>query len=242
MPVVAYFSKQITNAAPLAAATTVNVNGKPVTSAWYFEHSAAGHGPIEGHLRPETFWPAHAKITVQVATKGLSAGAGLVYSNAFTLNFRTGSADIATVDAVKHLLTLTVDGKRLGAYPVSLGSNQTPTRRGTKVIMSKGSSICMNGPGYNECGVKYTQRVTADGEYLHAAPWNTGNIKLGINSSNGCTNLTTADAKTLFNTLEVGDPVLYPNASGPVMPVSDGYGDWNVQWSTWLTGGLVPTH
>ena len=39
-----------------------------------------------------------------------------------------------------------------------------------KVVMEKGDNICMSGPGYHECNIKYTQRLTYSGEYLHAAP------------------------------------------------------------------------
>ena len=41
--------------------------------------------------------------------------------------------------------------------------------------------------------------------------------------------------------LRVGDVVDYPNAKGPAMTLGEGYGDWNVPWSQWLTGGAVPT-
>jgi hypothetical protein len=41
--------------------------------------------------------------------------------------------------------------------------------------------------------------------------------------------------------LRVGDVVEYPNTSGPAMQAGTGYGDWDVPWSTWRAGGLVPT-
>ena len=72
---------------------------------------------------------------------------------------------------------------------MSLGAARTPTDSGVKVIMEKGDNICMTGPGYHECDIKYTQRLTYSGEYLHAAPWNVANIKRGVDTSNGCTNL-----------------------------------------------------
>ncbi|MGH8860557.1 MAG: L,D-transpeptidase, partial [Jatrophihabitantaceae bacterium] len=110
-----------------------------------------------------------------------------------------------------------------------------------KVIMEKGRSICMSGPGYHECGVKYTQRLTYDGEYLHSAPWNLANIAHGVDSSNGCTNLRPADAAKLYGFLDVGDVVQYPNANGRLMQIGDGYGDWNVPWPQWRLGGLYRT-
>ncbi len=241
MPEIAYFSRKPANGKPLQDATTVTVNGKPAKGAWYFEYSAANKGyPVEGHFRLQNYWPAHSRVHISIAAKGVSAGKNLAYDDSLTSDWTTGPANISVVDDSTHTITVTSDGKKFGSYPVSLGATDTPTRSGTKVIMEKGASICMSGPGYNECGVKDTQRLTYDGEYLHAAPWNLGNIG-HADSSNGCTNLTPGDAKTLFDFLRIGDVVKYPNANGGAMQFGQGYGDWNVPWGTWQTGGLVST-
>jgi lipoprotein-anchoring transpeptidase ErfK/SrfK len=241
MPVIAYFSKRISSGKALQQATKATVNGKPIAGAWYFETSAAGKGPIEGHFRPQSYWPAHAKIHVDIPAKGLSAGRGLAYDDSLTLDFSTGARHIALVNDASHTITVTSDGVEKYKFPVSLGATKTPTAHGTKIIMEKGRDICMRGPGYYECHVKYTQRLTYGGEYLHAAPWNTRNIHNGVDSSNGCTNMYINDAKTLYGFLRIGDVVSYPNANGPAMSLGAGYGDWNLSWSQWQTGGLVPT-
>jgi len=145
-------------------------------------------------------------------------------------------------------LTLKVDNQVEGRYAVSLGASNTPTARGTKVVMEKGLDIRMTGPGYDDPHVKFTQRLTYGGEYLHAAPWNcTGRPgcagpanNIGqADSSNGCTNLRPGDAEKLYGLLRIGDIVQYPDANGPAMTMGAGYGDWNVPWSQWLTGGDV---
>jgi lipoprotein-anchoring transpeptidase ErfK/SrfK len=253
MPIIAYFSKKITDARPLSAATVVTADGQPVTGAWYFEYSAAFKDyPVEGHWRPEHYWPAHSSIHVDLPTKGISAGTGLVYDDSLTLDYSIGAAHISTVDDNTHQMTVVSDGKTWGTFPVSLGASDTPTKSGTKVIMEKGLDISMRGPGYFDAHVKYTQRLTYSGEYLHAAPWNcaqrakgcdaTGKDHIGkLDSSNGCTNLTPADAAKLYNFLIIGDVVQEPNATGPKMQLGQGYGDWNVPWAQWLTGGLVRT-
>jgi lipoprotein-anchoring transpeptidase ErfK/SrfK len=239
--IIATFKKKISDGTAFQKATTVTINGAPATGAWFFEYSdpLSGH-VMEAHFRLSDYWPAHAKIHVDMPFKGLSAGRGLAFDNSLTLDFTTGEANIATVDDATHQLSLVTDGKPAGTFPVSLGANKTPTARGTKVIMEKGASICMSGPGYHECGVKWTQRLTYGGEYLHAAPWNLANLGRA-DSSNGCTNLSDSDAKTLYDTLRIGDVVKYPNANGPQMSLGAGYGDWNVPWSHWLTGGAVRT-
>jgi hypothetical protein len=30
--------------------------------------------------------------------------------------------------------------------------------------------------------------------------------------------------------------------TGTVIPVEDGWGDWNLDWATWSQGGLVPAN
>jgi lipoprotein-anchoring transpeptidase ErfK/SrfK len=241
MPVIAYFTKPISDASAFARATTLTVNGKPATGAWYFERSANPGHPVEAHFRMQNYWPAESKIHISLPVSGLPAGGDFAYDDSLTLDFSTGPAQIVTVDDASHNLVLSRDGRTIEKAPVSLGAQTSPTKRGVKVIMEKGKDISMKGPGYYDAHVAWTQRLTYGGEYLHAAPWNSYNIQHGIDTSNGCTNLMDSDAKRLYAALRVGDVVDYPNASGPRMSLGDGYGDWNVSWPTWLTGGAVPT-
>ena len=238
IPLVAYFSKKITNSAAFEKATTVTVNGAPANGAWYFEASAQMSGyPLEAHYRPQTFWPAHAKIELDMATTSLSAGPGLAYDDSLTLSWNTGAANILSVDGATETLTVMSDGALYGTFPTSLGAPETPTLLGTKVIMEKDRHERMIGPGYDEI-VPWSLRVTNSGEFLHAAPWNVRNIGKR-STSNGCTNLLPADAERLFDFLQIGDPVTYTNVAGATTKVWDGYGDWNVAWATWQAGGAV---
>jgi len=243
MPIIATFDHKITEGVDFSKHTTVTVDGKPVNGGWYFEYSAKSSGHrMEAHFRMKDFWPPHAHVHVAFKLKGVSAGKGLAFDGKLhSLDFFTGARNIAIVNDATHHILVSSDGQPKFDFPVSLGATATPTARGTKVIMEKGVSICMHGPGYDECGIKFTQRLTYGGEYLHSAPWNTSNINHGVDSSNGCTNLHDKDAKKLYDFLEIGDVVNYPNANGKHMGMGDGYGDWNVPWGTWLTGGLYRT-
>jgi lipoprotein-anchoring transpeptidase ErfK/SrfK len=250
IPVIAMFSQEVVDATALQKATTVTINGQKRTGGrWYFEPLSGHPGyPIEGDYRMHDPWPAHSRIFVDIPAKGLSAGPGLGFDDSLTSTFSTGASHILTVSNARHTLTLTVDGQPKAHYPVSLGASNTPTARGIKVVMEKGLDIRMTGPGYDDPHVKFTQRLTYGGEYLHAAPWNCtsgpgcagpGNNIGSANSSNGCTNLIPGDAEKLYNTLIIGDIVKYPDADGPLMTMGAGYGDWNVPWAQWLTGGAV---
>jgi lipoprotein-anchoring transpeptidase ErfK/SrfK len=238
MPIIAFFNVAPTDAKKFNAVTKVTVNDTPVEGNWYFEHTARAGAALEAHWRPQTYWPAHARIHMDIPVKGVSAGDGLVFDDSLTLDMSTGVAYVGTIDANALTMTVTADGAHFGTYPVSLGATATPTSHGIKVIMEKGLDIPMSGPGYYDAHVQYTQRLTYGGEYLHSAPWNVANIG-HRSTSNGCTNLRPADAQKLFDTFEIGDVFIYPNANGPAMTLGAGYGDWNLSWTEWQTGGAL---
>ncbi len=244
MPIIAYLSKKITDAKLFAKATSVTVNGVPAGGAWYFQKSAIYAGyPLEAHYRTEQYWPAHAKIALALPIKGLSAGTGLTFDDSLTLTMNTGAANITTVDGSTERLTLTTDGAAKFDFPVSLGKASTPTFTGTKVLMEKDKIERMVGttPGdLYDLQVPWSVRLTNSGEFIHAASWNGGNIGQR-STSNGCTNLNVDDAQTYFTFARIGDVAVYTNTGGGPMPVWDGYGDWNLPWSTWKQGGSVAT-
>ena len=240
MPIIAWFNVAPTDGAAFAKATKVTVNGTEVPGAWYFERTSHAGSAMEAHYRPQSYWPGHAKIHLDLPVQGLSAGPGLSFDDSLTLDVSTGPATFATVNAGSLQMTVKSDGHQVGVYPVSLGAANTRTMRGIKVIMEKGLDIPMRGPGYYDPHVQFTQRLTYGGEYLHSAPWNIAN--LGKRStSNGCTNLSPAAAKQLYGLMRIGDVVSYPNANGPRMQLGSGYGDWNVSWTEWQTGGAIKT-
>jgi hypothetical protein len=70
MPIVAYVDRTITDASAFATATTVTVNGKPAGGAGYWQKSGRQGQALEAHYRPRTYWPAHAKIFVNLPVQG----------------------------------------------------------------------------------------------------------------------------------------------------------------------------
>lgn len=238
--VVARFDRSLGTSREFTKAVKVTVNGAPYPGAWFFQRSNDPAYKMEGIFRGQNYWPAHAKIHVDMPIQGLSAGPGLSFAENLTLDMATGPALIGTVDAASSKLTVDRDGVRT-VYPVALGAPNTPTQSGTKVVMIKLQHERMVGSGYDEV-VPWSMRITADGEYLHAASWNVPNIMAGRASSNGCTNMLPADAQKLWAQVEDGDVFQYPNAPGKPMPSWDGYGWWNVPWSLWNAGGLLINH
>ena len=224
--------------------------GIPVLAALELVPRGGHGGPLGWHwlgdydvrYRPKSYWQAGTDVSVDLDLNSIPAGNGIYGQESRTVDFSVGDAHVYKVDMDSYQMRVFSNGTLLRSIPITTGEEPAfTTRSGTKVIMEKGRSICMRGPGYYECGVKFTQRLTYGGEYLHAAPWNVSHINSGVDSSNGCTNLLTKDAEQLYGFLGVGDVVNYPNANGPAMTLGAGYGDWNVQWASWLTGGLVST-
>ncbi|MBO0868201.1 MAG: L,D-transpeptidase [Micromonosporaceae bacterium] len=240
MPIIAYISARITDAKAFVAATKVTVNGTAADGAWFFEKSAIYKGyPLEAHYRLSDYWPAHAAIRMDLPIKGQSAGPDLVFDNSLTLDMSTGAANISRIDGRTERMVVTSDGKQVFNFPVSLGKASTPTFGGVKVVMEKHRVQRMTGPGY-DLQVPFSVRVTNSGEFIHAASWNGGNIGQR-STSHGCTNLNESDAQHFFAFANIGDVAVYTNTGGPTMPSWDGYGDWNLPWSTWQSGGQVHT-
>jgi lipoprotein-anchoring transpeptidase ErfK/SrfK len=250
-PIVLNFSPAPTDSSAFTKAAVVTVNGQPANGAWYWEQPYAGQ-PIEAHYREQGYWPADSTIQVKLPIGGLSAGAGLVYSGALSsVTFQTGDAHVSVVNGQTLQMTVKDNGQLVKTLPVSLGAAKTPTFNGIKVVMQKGEdtpgtstlrpdgAVRMVGPGYDEI-VDWSVRVTADGEYVHAAPWNS---EIGqMSTSNGCTNLSTDDAQWFYDFSLLGDVVQYVSTNGTQLNPLDGLGDWNIPWGQWTSGGMLLTH
>jgi lipoprotein-anchoring transpeptidase ErfK/SrfK len=243
-PIIVRFSARPTDAKPFVKAVKVTVNGQPANGAWYFERPYADIA-MEAHFRLQDYWPAHSRIHVDLPLKGVSAGTGLAFSDSLTLDMLIGDSHISTIDGGSLKMTVHANGAVVKTMKVSLGAAKTPTYNGVKIVMEKQNPQRMIGDGttpsstYDEL-VPWSVRVTRSGEFIHAAAWNTGNIG-NRSTSNGCTNLTVQDAQWFYNFSVYGDVTIYQNATGSQMPALDGLGDWNVAWSQWQGGGLLPT-
>lgn len=235
MPLIVRFSRSPTSRTTFEQAAKVSVNGHDAAGAWFWEKVYAGQ-PVEAHYRPQLFWPAHSHVQVNLPVKGLSAGPGLSYADDLTLDYRIGASHRSIIDAHNLRMRVYSDGKLVRRFPVSLGAARTPTFQGIKIVMEKRNPQRMIGPGYNEL-VPFSVRVTLSGEFIHDAYWNTNIGRLS--TSNGCTNLSKSDSQWFYKFAQIGDVAEYPNASAKTMPVWDGYGDWNLDWSTWRQGGTA---
>ncbi len=238
MPIIMRFNRPVLDSSQIERTIQVTSNPPAAPGAWYW------FTKTEAHYRPATYWPGHATITVNAPLKGVRAGPRLAVANDLTLTMHTGAAHISTIDAVTLKMAVTSDGKPMRTIPVSLGKAGHRTFSGVKVVSSKSNPERMisdppTGPGSYNVLVPWSVRVTNSGEFIHAAPWNS---RIGeSDQSHGCTNLRVADAKWFYNFTGVGDVVT--TSKGPGMSTMrswDGWGDWNLSWTTWTGGRTQP--
>ena len=203
----------------------------------------------EVHYRPKAHWEPGTKITVTAQTGGLPMGDGYYGKSDLTLDATVTTKPLEiTIDDKTHKLTAKLNGKVVKTMPASLGKSGTPSSSGSMVIMTRNtqeifdSSLGTGGTpvkapgGYREL-VHWTMRLTWGGEFIHAAPWSVAD-QGHRDVSHGCTNVSTANAKWIYENSHIGDPVTVKNTGTPVK-WGNGWTDWNVTWDDYLKGSAV---
>jgi Uncharacterized protein conserved in bacteria len=141
-----------------------------------------------------------------------------------------------------HMLTVTSDGKVIKRYPISMGKASKPSWSGQFVIMDRLPATVFDtldeGPGGYRVAVKYAERLTWSGTFLHSAPWSVY-AQGHTNVSHGCVNIGPSNAKWIYQNSLVGDPV---SISGTPRHVAEGNGwtAWDLSWPDFIKGSAVP--
>jgi lipoprotein-anchoring transpeptidase ErfK/SrfK len=200
------------------------------------------------HYRPKEYWPAHASITASAGLRGIKIRDGLRGGVSKPLNIRTEDKVTGRVDLGAHTLEVFQDGKKLRTIPISAGKPGFRTRNGVKVILGKAQFVRMTSGSIGipagssesyDLPVYWTARLTHSGEFLHAAPWSAGSQGVA-NTSHGCTGMSTANARWLFDLVQKGDVFTYVGGDGETMPAfGNGFGDWNLDWQEWRSGSAL---
>jgi lipoprotein-anchoring transpeptidase ErfK/SrfK len=241
MPIIVRFNTAVRDRAAVEQALTVT-SSKPAEGAWSWVSDT------EVHYRPKEFWPAYSDVKLDVNLKNVDAGRGVWGMASRTVKFRTGSSMVSVVDVDRHTLSVFRNGKKTRVIPVTTGKAEFLTRNGIKVILEKHTLKIMDAatigihpgdPEYYRLEVPYAMRVTWSGEFVHAAPWSTGDQGRD-NVSHGCVGMSMSNAIWLFNQSQVGDIVKVVGSSRPLEP-GNGYTDWNVSWTDWLAGSALPS-
>jgi lipoprotein-anchoring transpeptidase ErfK/SrfK len=239
MPIIVRFNTTVRDRAAVEQALTVT-SSKPAEGAWSWVSDT------EVHYRPKDYWPAYSDVKLDVNLKNVDAGRGVWGMANRTVKFHTGSSMVSVVDVDRHTLTVFRNGNKTRVIPVTTGKAEFLTRNGIKVILEKHTMKIMDSttvgipkssPEYYRLEVPYAMRVTWSGEFVHAAPWSTGDQGRD-NVSHGCVGMSMSNAIWLFNQSTVGDIVKVVGSSRPLEP-GNGYTDWNVSWTDWLAGSAL---
>ena len=240
MPVIVTFDVPVTDKA--AIERHMKVSAQPVQSgAWHWMSDT------EVHWRPRTFWKAGSDVAVDVDVNSIPAGNGVYGQESRHVEFHVGDAHIYKVNAQSDQMKVYSNGKLLRTIPITTGKPGFTTRSGTKVIIEKFATKRMNsetiGIGknnpefYDLDDVKWAMRVTYSGEFLHAAPWSVAS-QGHANVSHGCTGMSTANAKWLYDMSRRGDVAEFTGTDRQ-MTLTNGYGDWNESFKAWKAGSAL---
>lgn len=222
-------------------------NRKAVEKAITITSSAGQKGAFHWHsdtmvrYRPQNFWTANSKITMDMKLFGVDLGGGQIANFNKKVNIAIGDKKVAIADASAHTFTLSINDKPVKTLPVSMGDERFPSARGYGVLMEKkrhdhfrASSIGLK-PGdpayYGNVDVEYTIRLTLSGAYIHQALKSAYPYIGNKNVSHGCIGFAPAGAAWVFENMGTGDVVKIINTKGDYAAHDDGYGDWNIPWS-----------
>jgi lipoprotein-anchoring transpeptidase ErfK/SrfK len=244
MPVILTLSHGVSSDDRAAVEKRLSVQSTPAqTGSWNWVNDH------EIHYRPEAYWQPGTKLHVDVKTGGVPFGNGYYGLRNLTVDasIATNSLQITTNDKT-HMMTVVQNGKVVKTFPVSLGKPSTPSSSGHMIIMTRStqeifdSSLGTGGipvaapGGYREL-VYWTMRLTWGGQFIHAAPWSVKD-QGHRDVSHGCTNVSTANAKWIYQNSHIGDPVTVTGTPRK-LTWGDGWTDWNVDFATYKKGSAL---
>lgn len=238
-PLAVYFDEPIAN--KQAAQDAITVSTEPAVEGAFYWFS-----DTEVHWRPQDFWAPGTTITLDIEIYGKDLGNGVYGQEDRTATFTIGDSFIARADGATHEMTIEVNGSIVKTMPISMGKPSFPSNDGVHVVTERHETKTMDSTTYGleltEGGyitkVKWATRISNGGEFVHAAPWSVGQ-QGSSNVSHGCINVSNANAQWFHDNVKKGDIVINTNTGGPELKAYDGFGDWQISWSEWLTGGNI---
>jgi lipoprotein-anchoring transpeptidase ErfK/SrfK len=240
MPVVVEFTSDIAPSARAGVQSRLFVStNPPQPGVWHWT------GPRQVLYRAPQFWQPGTTITVRAALQGHPMGGG-----------RYGDTDRRAVGHIsKDKIVIVVENstKKMSFYkndqliktlPVSLGKKSTPSSSGTMVIMDKQEKTVFdttNDPKATDryrVNIEYAQRLTWNGEFIHAAPWSVQH-QGKRNVSHGCVNVSMGNAQWLYSQTHIGDPVTIRGTERQLVS-GNGFTAWDLSWADYIKGSALP--
>nr|WP_217140935.1 Ig-like domain-containing protein [Streptomyces sp. AC627_RSS907] len=209
---------------------------------------------VEGHwfgndrldFRPEKYWKAGTKVTVDLDLDGVEGRDGVYGKQDKTVSFTVGRSQVSVVDAKKLTMTVMRDGKTVKTIPVTTGAPGYETWNGQMVITERLPVTRMNGETvgyggeYDIKDVPHAMRLSTSGTFIHGNYWG-GDAFGNRNASHGCIGLRDvrggwdekAPAAWFFDNSLIGDVVVVKNSNDAVIAPDNGLNGWNMSWEKW---------
>lgn len=240
-PIIIQFDAPISDKAAVERALKVTTD-PPVEGSWAWLPDEAQGARV--HYRTREYYPAGTKVDVEAKLYGVAFGDGAYGKQDMSLSFQIGRRQVVKAEVSSHRIQVVRDEGVIMDFPCSYGEGdkaRNVTRNGIHVVTEKYSDFYMSNPaaGYSNIHERWAVRISNNGEFIHANPASAG-AQGNTNVTNGCVNLSTADAEQYFNSAIYGDPVEV-TGSRIELSYSDGdIWDWAVDWDTWVGMSALP--
>jgi lipoprotein-anchoring transpeptidase ErfK/SrfK len=231
MPVAVEFSAPVPDGDRAAVERRLFVRSDPPqVGAWHW------FGDRQVLYRPWVYWSPGTRLSVRAALGGLPVG-GRFLDRDRSATVTIGRRQTFLVRNDTKSMYVYQDGRLTRTLPVSLGKRSTPTSSGNLVIMSH-EYVAVFVTRLYRITAYYDERITWDGQFLHAAPWSEGS-QGRRNVSHGCVNLPVRGAAWVYRIAQVGDPVTITGTEVHVLP-GNGWTVWDLTWAEYLAGSALP--
>src|SRR6266545_1848840 len=180
------------------------------------------------------------KLRARLGLGGLPVGGGRYGQQDITIEASTDVAKrIVEVDNATKQLTARQDNQVVKTAPVSLGKPEKPSYSGTMVVMERLDKTTFDSSTYGtpvnsadgyRTDVRFAERLTWDGQFIHAAPWSV--------AQQGRINVSPDNAQWLFNWIKVGDPVVVKGTEQRLNQ-GNGWTAWDLSWEDFLKGSAL---
>ncbi|MEU3824099.1 L,D-transpeptidase [Streptomyces sp. NPDC029080] len=227
MPISVTFPHPVPESQRAAVEHWLTVGTEPsVTGAWSWVKDRDLSDGQRVDYRPPAYWKPGTRVTLRVGTHAVR-------------HFGIGRSLTATVDVGSHTMTVEEDGEPITRIPVTAGRPGLDTWNGTMVVLDKQPQVYMDsrtvdlGDAYRGY-YAWAVHITTSGTYVHQNP-NADTYAGRSNVTHGCVGLATDGTAERFYRRVIPGDVIRVTGSKDTVEAGNGYGDWNLTWSAWLS-------
>ncbi len=243
MPISVVFDHPVATSARAEVERHLKVSTSvPVTGAWHW------FGGTRVDWRPEKYWPAGTKVTLNADLDGVTDGNGRYGTHGYQHTFTIGADVETTVSVPGHSMKVTRNGATVRTMPIDAGSPDFPSWDGTMAVIGKQREVRMTScsvgitcdkgnPNFYDLTLPWDVQLTYSGTYVH---YSTGDPYPGHSyGSHGCVHLSMADAEWFYNYVHQGDPITITGSPRGTAAADNGFASFDMTWSQWLAGSVT---